>query len=302
MNLTNSIIFAFKETFKWSNIKFALINGLFITVFWIFIANFVWDYLILFSSKVIEFFPFSMVRADAAWIINSVLFFQITLITFAILMAFFGEFYLKKNKEKYTIYTIITFLMSSIFWGLVWFFKGSILYNEILKVLMWFPFQTLEKGIAFFMALYIVYNAIIVSSLFITSIFSQKIILHSFSKEDITNKHYFSSIVYTIRDSIIFFLVSLLLFIVLFIPVINIIVQIILWLWLFKDTIVTDALYLNFGENKIELKKSNQKAIYLISFISSLFNFIPIINLFGPIFGEIAMFNYFKEIKNNKEI
>ncbi len=300
MYLTEAIAFGFKESFKWSNIKFALINGLLVTLFWVFIGYFLWDFLMGVSSFFIELFPFSMVRSDGAWIISTIIFFQVILISFAILMAFFGEFFLKKSKEKYTLYTIYTFVASALFWGVVWFFKGGVVYNEVLKVLMWFPFGTLEQGIAAFLSLYIIYNAIIVTTLFTTSIFSEKIILHSFNKNEIDTKHRFASILYTIRDSFIFFIASVVLFIVLFIPMVNIVVQIALWIWLIRDTVATDALYLLYGEDKKEIKRAHKKAVYIISFVAVLFNFLPIIYAFSPIFAELAMFKYFKSIKDAK--
>ncbi len=300
MYLLDAISFAFKESFKWKNIKFALINGLIVTLFWLFIAYFLWDYLIALTASFVEMFPFSMVRADAAWILSSVLFFQIILVTFALFMAFFGEFFLKKNKEKYTLYTVFTFLASVLFWGFIWFLKGDVLYNEILKILMWFPFQTLEKGIAFFIAIYIIYNAIIVTILLTTSILSDKIILHSFAQNEVDTSHRFASIIHTFKDIIIFFIASILLFVVLFIPVINIFVQILLWVFLIKDTIVNDALFLVYGKADKELKKAHTKEAFIISFIASLFNFFPIIYVFSPLFAELAMFKYFKSIKDVK--
>jgi len=300
MYVAESIAFALKNSFKWSNIKFALLNGFFVTVFWGFIGYFIWDYLIAVASSFVEIFPFSMIRADGAWIVSSLIFFQVILVTFAILMAFFGEFFLKKNKEQYTLYTIATFIVSALFWAMVWFFKGSILYNEILKILMWFPFQTIEKAIAFFVAFYIIYNAIIVTILMTTSIFSPKIIRNSFESSEMNTKHKFASILYTLRDGFIFFIASLALFFVLFIPVVNIIVQILLWVWLIRDTVTADALYLNFGELRKDIKKSHRKATFAISFVASLFNFLPIIYFFASVFAELAMFYYFKSVKEHE--
>ncbi len=301
MYLAESIAFAFKESFKWSNIKFALINGFLVTILWVFIGYFVWDYLMGISSFFVEIFPFSMIRANGAWILSSIIFFQLILITFAIIMVFFGEFYLKKNKEKYTLYTIATFIGSAIFWAIVWFFKGSYLYNEILKILMWFPFQTIEKGLAFFISFYLIYNAIIVTLLVTTSIFSEKIILNSFDASEVNTKNQFASILYTLRDGVIFFVASLALFVVLFIPVVNILVQILLWVWLIRDTVTVDALYLNYGELRKDIKRAHRKASFVISFMASLFNFLPIIYFFSPLFAEIAMFKYFKSVKENEK-
>ena len=40
-----------------------------------------------------------------------------------------------------------------------------------------------------------------------------------------------------------------------------------------------------------------KKGFFILSGVASLFNFLPLFNLFGPFFGEISMFYYIKLIK-----
>ena len=109
-------------------------------------------------------------------------------------------------------------------------------------------------------------------------------------------KHIFSSLGYTIKDSLLYILLSIIAFPLLFIPLINIFTQIALWMWLTKDTVSYDALSLSVEKvDKADIK-THRTAVWFISFVSTLFNFVPILNLFGPYFGEIAMFHYFKSL------
>jgi len=138
--------------------------------------------------------------------------------------------------------------------------------------------------------------------LFITSLFSEPLITdiekREFKNSDIVRDNLFKSIGYTIKDTLIFIVASIIAFPLLFVPIVNIIVQIILWSWLIKDTIGFDALSLTREKiDKNELKQ-HKSGVWFISFVAALFNFVPILNLFSPYFGEIAMFHYFKNREN----
>lgn len=83
----------------------------------------------------------------------------------------------------------------------------------------------------------------------------------------------------------------------LFIPVVNILVQIVLWIWLMKDTMSYDAASYTFESVDKARLKAHCGAIWTIAFIAVLFNFVPVLNIFGPFFGLIAMFYYFRASK-----
>jgi len=302
-HILHAIIFGFKEILTWNTMKYALISGVLISALWIGIGFSVWDSLIALSSHIIELVPFSMVRSNGAWMLSTFLFIQLVIITFALIFAFLGNLILRYiSKEKYTIFTILVAMGTTIFWAIVWVFKGDVIYDKFLQLLTWLPFETVEKGIAFLIAFYFIYNAIIVSMVFVSSFFSealiQKVEAEHFKNEEIVRDHLFSSIGYTIRNTLIFIVVSLLTFPLLFIPVLNIIVQVILWIWLIKDTMSHDAAALVYKNVKDAPIKEHTFAIWMISFIASLFNFIPILNVFGAFFGEIAMFHYFKSLES----
>ncbi len=72
----------------------------------------------------------------------------------------------------------------------------------------------------------------------------------------------------------------------------NFIIQMSLWVWLIKDTFVNDAAVLVIKKEKREALSQYKAGFITISGITALFNFLPVLNIFGPFFGEIAMFNY----------
>jgi len=113
----------------------------------------------------------------------------------------------------------------------------------------------------------------------------------------VVRDHTFKIVGYTLKDSALYLIASLIAFPLLFIPVINILIQTVLWNYLVKDTMSYDAAALVYEEVDTKEIKGKWKGLGTISFVSVLFNFVPILNFFGPYFGEISMFHYLKSIK-----
>jgi len=304
-NTMQAIFFGFREILQWHTMKYALVSGIIVTALWIGVGIVFWDYIIGLSSHVLNWVPFSMVRSNGAWMLSTFLWLQLILFTFALIFAFFGNFILESvSKERYTSFSLWVAMGSTLFWSIVWFFKGDYIYQQFLKLLTWLPFETIEKGIAFLVGFYLIYNAIVVTMVFVASLFSEPIIAsiekRHFEEDDVVRDNVFSSIRYTIKDSLIYLIVSVLCFPLLFVPVVNIFTQIALWVWLIKDTVSYDALSLVSSKVEKEKVKEHRVSVWFISFVTTLFNFIPILNLFGPFFGEITMFHYFKSLDKSK--
>ena len=300
----NVMIFGFKEILTWNTMKYALLSGFLVSVFWGFIAYMFWGQMIALSAAIIDFIPFAMVRSNGAWMLSTFLWFQLVIITFALIFAFFGNVILRTvSKENYTSFSTWVILGSALFWGIVWLFKGEYFYHQFLKLLTWLPFETVEKGIAFLIAFYFIYNAIVVSMIFLASLFSKPLMSsveeRHFGKDDVVRDHTFNIVGYTFKDSVLYVLASLIAFPLLFIPVINILVQVVLWNYLVKDTMSYDAASLVYEEVDTQEIKAKWKGLGVISFVSVLFNFVPILNFFGPFFGEISMFHYLKSLEQS---
>ncbi len=302
-DVIHAVIFGFKEILTWEVMKLALISGVIVSAIWAFIGFLFWGQIVGFGSYVLELVPFSMVRSNGAWMLSSFLWFQLVLLTFALIFAFFGNLILRSvSKERYTSFSVIVAISSAIFWAIVWFYKGDYIYHQFLQLLTWLPFETIEKGIGYLIGFYFIYSAIVVTMVFVVSIFSKPLIKsiqkRDFPDDESVKNHAFKSIGYTIRDSAIFLIVSLIAFPLLFIPIVNFIVLVAMWVWLVKDTFKYDAASLLFDKVDKQMLKEHNLATWTISFITALFNFIPVFNIFGPFFGEISMFHYFKSKKN----
>ncbi len=297
--IAQALIFAIKEILTWHTMRLALISGLVVTAIWIGIGFVFWNSIVSLGAHILEWVPFSMVRSNGAWMLSSFLWLQLVLLTFALIFAFFGNLMLRHiSQDKYTAFSVLTAIGSAIFWAIVWFFKGDYIYREFLQLLTWLPFETVESTIGYLLGFYFIYSAIVVSMVFVVSLFS-KVLLTSieercFPEDEYLRDHTFRSIGYTVKDTLLFAVISIVAFPVLFIPVLNFVVLIVLWMWLIKDTFQYDAASVLFEKVSPDKLKEHTVAIWIISFVTALFNFVPVFNIFGPFFGEIAMFHYLK--------
>ena len=301
-DMIQAVFFGLRELLRWDTMKYALISGCVVMAVWIGIGVLLWGSLTGLGSHILELIPFSMLRANGAWMLSSFVWLQLVLLTFALIFAFFGTVILRRvPKERYTTFSLLVITGSAVFWGIIWVFKGAYVYQQFLKLLTWLPFETIEKGVAFLIGFYLIYNAIVVTMVFVTSLFSEPLIAsveaRHFPRDEVRRDHIFSSLGYTIKDTLVFTVISLIAFPLLFVPVLNIVVQTILWMWLIKDTMSYDAASLVYETIDKQTLKQHRLALWYISFVTALFNFVPLLNFFGSYFGEIAMFHYLKSLE-----
>ena len=302
-DLTESIIFGFKEILNYHTMKMVFLIGVTVTLLWSAIGFFIWDTLIGISTSLIDLVPFSMIRSNSAWMLASLLWLILVIVTFSLILVFFGNMILEKvSKEKYSSFSLSLVFFSALFWGVIGFFNAGVLHQKLLQLLNWLPFQTVEATMSYLLGFYFIYSGIIVTMLFVTSFFSEhlltKVSEKHFPYDALLEENEFETSRNRVVDIAIYTVVSLLAFPLLFIPVLNFIVQIALWVWLIKDTFVEDSSALLVAEAKSEALTEYKRGFFIISSVTALFNFLPLFNIFGPFFGEITMFYYIKQIKS----
>ncbi len=298
--LIYALLMAFKSITRYKVASGALVSGVAILFVWIGISFVLWHPLTSVTSKLLELVPFALIKSNGAWMLSSLLFVQAVFITLAFFIIILSSTIVKDVKEgKYTIYLFTLALAVILFWSAVWFFNSTAIYAALTKLLSWLPFETIEKGIAYIFAAYLIYAFYVVSLLVYVSIFSEKII-NSINEANIGKVSEIKVIGYTLKYAFIFLLFSTVAFPILFIPVLNFFIQIFVWIWLIKDTFTYDMGAIFFKEDRLkELKKEHRGAILSISFVSSLFNFVPVLNIFAPYFGEFALYHYFESLKDD---
>ncbi len=301
-DVMHAVIFGFKEILSWNTMRFALVSGFLVTVLWGVIGFVLWDQIVAVGAKLLSFVPFSMIRSNGALLLSSFVWVGLVLLTFSLIFAFFGNLILRSvSKEKYTAFSFIIIVLSAIFWSIIFYIKSDYIHSQLLQLLTWLPFETISKGIGYLIGYYVIYSAIVASMVFIVSLFSEPLIKgvakRHFKGEEIIKNNEFKSMGYTIKDIVIYFVISLVAFPLLFVPIVNFIVLIILWIWLVKDTFRYDAASLLFKDVDTIRLKEHKTGVFTISFLTALFNFVPVFNIFGPFFGEISMFHYLRSKK-----
>ena len=150
--------------------------------------------------------------------------------------------------------------------------------------------EWVQSGGSFFIALIVAYMLVIITISALTSIFSEPLLKklakkHYPSIEAVGSANITKSLLLTAKASMIFLLVFLVSFPLLFIPVLGQIWM--LWLWgiLIKEPTAYDVSSLFKSEtNSFSVK---DKSSGILAMFASLFNYIPLLNIFAPVFAQI---------------
>lgn len=288
---------AMYDLLKWKlNVKI-VVTGVVVTLIWALIGWLIWPFIYGISSNIIDLLPFAMLRSDGTYMFIALVWAVGTMVTFAIIMMFFGEFFARKvSGEKYTLFLPLLITGVAMMWGFLIYLVFDKLYAVFFRILTSLPFEFTEKGVAGLIALYLIYNGVIVTLVAITSM-RGKYILEPIREAKYPDESLVgstgSTISATMKGVAIFIVASLVAFPLFFVPVINIIIQAALYIWLYHDVFRRDICALYCSESEKEEKKSEHSwPMWMVAALAALMSFIPFINFFAPAFGEIAVFHY----------
>ncbi len=303
MSFYHIFVKSIKDVLSWPVTKIALGIGIPLFLLWVGIGFVFWTPVTAIAAKSISWIPFSIVKANGAFVLSFFLWFQAVLITFALFIAFFNipiTKYFKKEQYEYLIVSLV--LIISLFWTLVAFYYWGNIYHGITKLLTWLPFETVDQGIAWFLAVYVFYNGFIIS-MFLINLFYREPFLRALKKRDYEYvkireralKTGFSSKAFW--DVLYFVLMSLLFFPLLFVPVVNILIQLFLWSWLIKDSSFLSVASLYCEEAGVKELKKHKFYLWIIAVFASLLNFVPVINILSMFFAQIMFFHLIMSYK-----
>lgn len=182
---------------------------------------------------------------------------------------------------------------------LLWIVLLSYFWNSfstfVSSFLGWIPFEWLQESIAYIAAPFVAYTLIIVTIAILTSLYSEKLLIalakkHYPEKKAIASPSITGSISSTLSSTLVFAFLYLLLFPTFFIPIIGQGIMLYVWSILLKAPTVHDVGGL-FITDKKELKERRKKS-NSIAMIASLFNYIPLLNIFAPIFAQIMFLHH----------
>ena len=196
-------------------------------------------------------------------------------------------FVLKVGVASFAIWVLIL----GLFWSQFEAFVASLI-SKIPYIGSWEWFQ--ESG-AIISALLIGYTMVIITISILTSLFSEDL-LYKLAKKHYPNlppKHsgaIHRSIYYTIKATVVFLIAFIVLFPFIFIPVIGQFVMLWLWSILLREPTMYDVGAIFGLDEKSLMKKSNKSR--LIALIAALFNYIPFLNIFAPLYAQILFMHY----------
>jgi len=165
----------------------------------------------------------------------------------------------------------------------------------ITSFLSWIPWEWAQDSIAYLAAPLFGYTLIILTISLLTSLFSDKLMI-SLAKKHYPNQKIVDdvsitgSIAVTIKSIIIFSILFIILFPLIFIPIFGQVVLLYLWSILLKEPTIHDVGGLFISDPKI-LKEKRKKST-IIAMLASLFNYIPFLNIFAPIFAQIVFLHH----------
>lgn len=171
-----------------------------------------------------------------------------------------------------------------------WDLYATMIESYISKIPFVGNWEWFQSSGAVLVSLIVGYMLIIITISIATSIFSEPIL------KELAKKHYpridtigspntATSIYVSIKASIVFLLLFLFTFPLIFVPIFGQIWMLWLWSILIKEPNSYDVGSL-FIADKVTLKKHSRNST-TIAMIASLFNYIPIVNIFAPLFGQI---------------
>lgn len=182
-----------------------------------------------------------------------------------------------------------------LFWVLLLSYFWESFSHLVTSGLTWIPFAWLQETITYIATPLIGYTLIIVTIAILTSLFSETLLIqlakkHYPEQKVIASPSIMGSLSSTLSSTLVFAFFYLLLFPTFIIPVIGQGIMLYVWSILLKAPTVHDVGGL-FITDKEKLKSKRKKS-NIIAVIASLFNYIPLLNIFAPIFAQIMFLHH----------
>ncbi len=182
--------------------------------------------------------------------------------------------------------------------GFIVWQKLNSLVASLLSTIEWSWLQTVGVSMVTIFIAYILFT-IVLSIL--TSLYSEKLLI-KLAKKKYPNTPIVgvpsitTSLLITLKSTAVFIALFIVLFITLFIPIIGQIIMLYLWSILLREPTIYDVGAL-FVEDKERLK-SKRKNTRTLAMVASLFNYIPIFNVFAPVFAQIMFLHHILKEEN----
>jgi len=181
--------------------------------------------------------------------------------------------------------------------ALLWFFNGM-LTGFITSYLSWIPWEWLRTTGASVGTIAVAYMIFIMVLSILTSLMVEPLLIK------LAKKHYptstvigspdmMTSLLLSLKSGFVFLAIFLIGFPIMFIPLVGAVWMLWLWSIVLKAPTIYDVSSLFIADKS--LIKSKTKKSTLMAMIAAGFNYIPIVNIFAPVFAQILFLHHIVE-------
>ncbi len=295
---------AVKDVLSFETMKLALMTGIPIMTLWIGVGWLFWEPVTALTSQVLTWIPFSIIKANGAFVIAFFLWFLAVMVSYSFMVSFFNAlFYRFVEKPLFEFVNVVLVLILSVGWSLAIIFNWESIYAQIGRLLVLLPFDTVDQAISYLLAIYLFYNLFVIT-LYITVFFFREPFLLSLKElhypDTVCESASGVSGVYAllVRDGALFALFMVAVLPLLFIPVANFLAIVFLWTWLYKESAFMGVCSLCCGDYEKESYKEHRLVIWVAAFVASLLNFIPVLAFLTPFFVMALYFHWIMHEKS----
>ncbi|BAF70513.1 EI24 domain-containing protein [Nitratiruptor sp. SB155-2] len=307
MKINKFIVKTINDMLSLDTIKLALITGIPLLLVWLGLAWIFWGPVTHFTTEIITWIPFSIVRANGAFIITFFLWFVAVLVSYAFFIGLFSGFLLGGKKEsRFEAINFTLIMIFAVVWALFILVKWPWLNHEIQRFLTILPFDTVAQGLSWLLAFYLFYNLFLITEYFTIFVFREAFLRAmmekhlgdmELSRTDISQTKAYARLYW---DIFWFFLASIAILPILFIPIANFLAVWFIWAWLYKESAFLGVCSYLCTQSEYEKLKEHKAYLLSASLVSALLNFIPIINIFTPFFIMDLYFHWIIETRDEE--
>jgi uncharacterized protein involved in cysteine biosynthesis len=177
-------------------------------------------------------------------------------------------------------------MITGIFIYLFW----STLSSFITSYLSWIPWEWLQTTGAGAATIALAYMLIIIMISILTSLYAEPLLIklakkHYPNTNVVGSPNISTSVYLSIKSGLIFLFIFIFTFPIIFIPIVGQVYMLWLWSIIIKEPTAYDVSSLFIADKKIVKEKTKKSRI--IAMIASLFNYVPVLNIFAPVFAQI---------------
>ena len=172
---------------------------------------------------------------------------------------------------------------------------GGLLSSFIIRTLSWIPWawvQTTGASVATVAIAYMLFIMVlsIMTSLMVEPLLIQLAKKHYPGSPVVGSANMSTSVLLSLKSGLLFLILFLFTFPLMFIPLIGAVWMLWLWSILLKAPTIYDVSSL-FVSDKAQIKEKTKKST-LMAMIAAGFNYIPVLNIFAPVFAQILFLHH----------